>query len=255
MKLSVSTISNVIVIALLSACNLNPSVNSEIASVSQRGKSVRGAEFTTYNEQGEAITLKIKHVEIDTTDPDGEIYLYTVFYQTENVSANLCLPDPEGVAKAIPLSGHWDKTGTHIDDGSITFACTNGVLAKCVRWGYKPWKSLQRRPLRDFHQACTRMARADYCGDGVAHTRNGTLINIYDRLNIQTRNPNTEMTFEAAWTPNGAVKINHTRWSEALKYVESNCPERLQVRELSLTDIQAQKPNTLLFNDSFVHAH
>lgn len=264
MHLFLSAVSSVTVILLLSACQLQPRFNSELSLVSpsqnhlvRSGQSVRGAELTTYTEQGQAVPLKIGDVELDATDPDQEIYLYTVLYQTETSSSwqNLCVPDAEGVAKAIPLSGHWDATGAHIDDGGVTFACTNGVLAKCVRWGYKPWKSFEGNSLRDFHQACTRMARADYCGDGVGHTKNGTPINIYDRLKIQTPSPDTEMTFEAAWTPDGAMEINHTRWPEALKDVQSNCPERLQVQELTPTDIQARQPNTLIFNDSLVQTH
>ena len=38
-----------------------------------------------------------------------------------------------------------------------------------------------------FHQACTRLVRADYCGNGVYHTATGTSIDVYDSLNIQTR--------------------------------------------------------------------
>lgn len=116
--------------------------------------------------------------------------------------------DAEGVAKALPLVGRWDETGAHIDDGTITFACTNGALAKCARWGYKPWKTFKGKPLRDYHQACTRMVRADYCGNGVGHTQNGTPIDVYDRLGLQQRTQpsvlggrvlgDSGMTFEAA---------------------------------------------------------
>ena len=71
----------------------------------------------------------------------------------------------------------------------ITFACTNGALAKCVRWGYKPWKTVNGVSLADYHQACVHMTPADYCGDGKAHTRDGTLIDIWDRLGVQKREP------------------------------------------------------------------
>ena len=36
--------------------------------------------------------------------------------------------------------------------------------------------------LASYHQACTRMARADYCGDGTSHTQDGTWIEYYDKL-------------------------------------------------------------------------
>ena len=63
--------------------------------------------------------------------------------------------------------------------------------------------------LADHHQACTRMARADYCGDGVPHTLNNTPIDVYDRLvpYIQTLASvgNKEWKVEAEWGPNGAL--------------------------------------------------
>lgn len=50
-----------------------------------------------------------------------------------------------------------------------------------------------------------RMARADYCGDGVPHTKSGTLIDLYDIHGIQTVVPNDGQTFEAGWNEDGAV--------------------------------------------------
>ena len=56
--------------------------------------------------------------------------------------------------------------------------------------------------LADYHQACTRMLRADYCGDGTPHTVDGTLINIYDGIGIQR--DTDDWAFEAEWTTTGA---------------------------------------------------
>lgn len=95
---------------------------------------------------------------------------------------------------AMPLAGTWDDTGEHEpDDSRFTFACTNGTIAKCVRWGYRPWakaikhngSAIQRNesvptPMADYHQSCVRAAAADYCGIGHSFTTNGTLIDIYD---------------------------------------------------------------------------
>ncbi len=135
------------------------------------------------------------------------------------------------------------------------------VLAKCVRWGYKPWKTVQGRSLRDFHQACTRMVRADYCGTGVAHTQEGTQIDVYDQLGIQKRVNNSGMTFEAAWNPNGAVAINRTRFSKTLAQIQQDCPERLRPfqsdidRDSSkaLSKLQQYAPKAIVFNDSFLN--
>jgi hypothetical protein len=225
-----------------------------------KGKDLKGAELTAVNEQGRKINFQIKDVELDPKDPAKETYLYTIFYldKADSKWKNLCSPDAENVAKAIPLSGSWDETGAYIESNLVTFSCTSGVLGKCVRFGYKPWKKEQGKSLRDFHQACTRMVRADYCGNGKGHTREGTLIDIYDVLNIQTPTPNNGMLFEAAWQPDGAACINRPRWFETLSDIRKECPEKLKGRINeggSCTTAQKAKQNwsdALIFNDSLV---
>jgi len=198
-------------------------------------------------------------------DREGEVYLYTVNAQNPTTAQweNVCQPDREWLAKAIPLSGQWDGTGTYHDDGKVTFACTNSALAKCVRWGYKPWKTLQGKSLRDYHLACARMVRADYCGNGVGHTKDGTKIDVYDPLGIQKREQKSGMIFEAAWSPRGAVAINKTRFPETLAQIQRDCPERLKPfpdamaldRDVAnaLSKLQDYAPQAIVFNDSFMN--
>jgi hypothetical protein len=220
-----------------------------------RGEAIAGTTLTTVDEQGRTLTLNIRDVEVDPTDLDREVYLYTLFYQNATTSQwqNLCQPDRNGVAKAIPLAGQWDKTGAHLDNGQITVACTSSVLAKCVRLGYKPWKIVNGQSLRNYHQACTRMLRADYCGNGIAHTQEGTPIDIYDRLNIQQPIANNDMVFEAAWSPEGAVWLNHTRHPATIAQLQRECPEKLQAilheNEEAIV-VHSLAPNALLFNRS-----
>jgi hypothetical protein len=110
----------------------------------------------------------------------------------------------------------------------ITFACTNGALGKCARYGYKPWKTVHGISLADYHQACVHMVPADYCGDGRPHTREGTQIDVYDRLGIQKREPAADMTFEAAWSPHGAVYVSKPHYGgEKLEELVTQCPDRL----------------------------
>jgi hypothetical protein len=59
-------------------------------------------------------------------------------------------------------------------------------------------------------------ARADYGGDGVGHTRNGTPIDLFDRIGIQEDETAPDMTLEAAFGPEGAVCVAHTRLSDVL---------------------------------------
>ena len=228
--------------------------SSTLNPVSLKGESLIGTILDATDEQGRLHTLKIADVEQDSRDRD--LYLYTVLYQNSHNSRwqtpqwqNLCQPDRNGIAKAIPLSGQWDKTGNHLDNGQITFACTNGVLAKCLRLGYKPWQQVNGQSLRDYHQACTRMLRADYCGNGIAHTQDGTPIDVYDRLNLQQATPNSGMVFEAAWSPEGAVLLNQTRYPNTLKQLQQECPQKLEAilhPSRDATDL----PQALLFNRS-----
>jgi len=144
----------------------------------------------------------------------------------------------------LPIMSRWSATNSRINDPSVfTFACDMAGLAKCVKWGYNPQRSKQecdgagnckQQPLDNWHEACTRLVVADYCGDGVPHTRNGTPIDIYDNLDIQTRS-GTLRGVEADWSANGARCIRQTRWVNAtglgndMDYVIAHCPERLAI--------------------------
>ena len=144
----------------------------------------------------------------------------------------------------LPVKNRWSATRSRVNDPNVfTFACDLAALAKCVKWGYNPQRSKQecdgaghckQQQLDDWHATCARLVTADYCGDGVPHTRNGTPIDIYDNLNIQTRSGNLR-GLEADWTTDGARCIRQTRWVNAtglgndLDYVTSHCPERLAI--------------------------
>jgi hypothetical protein len=106
------------------------------------------------------------------------------------------------------VPGRWDDSGAHsIDGDEITYACMDGVIAKCVSWGYAPWDVGA-----ELHQTCTRLARADYCGDGQPWTMNGTFIDVYDVLGVQDPVHDPEFSFEAAWGEDGAICVNATRY-------------------------------------------
>ncbi len=91
------------------------------------------------------------------------------------------------------------------------------MLAHCVVAGYKPWRhaesclgdDCERISLQDHHQACTRMLRADYCGDGTANTEDEVEISAFDALGI--RMDSETWTPEAEWTPEGANCVNTPR--------------------------------------------
>ena len=117
---------------------------------------------------------------------------------------SVCAPGDEGMF----VAGHWDDDGAHAIDGDeLTYACMDGVIAKCVDWGYAPWALGA-----DVHQSCTRLARADYCGDGRPWTLDGTTIDAYDVLGVQARLGDPSFGFEAAWGEHGAICVNETRY-------------------------------------------
>lgn len=152
------------------------------------------------------------------------------------------VPEP----RALAMAGVWDKSGArHEVAGKFTFACELGVIAKCTEWGYRPWAEKEGRSLEELHQACTRMARADYCGDGRSHTRAGTPIDMYDDLGVLR--PSTEDSplwkrelgsFEAAWGPEGAWCLSRTRNGQPVEALLAQCPGRFEeaVEELGAGD-------------------
>ena len=136
--------------------------------------------------------------------------------------------DGNGIAApGIPVANYWNTTtGARVDDANtITFACVTGAIGKCVRWGYRPWATGTRCSggtcstvsLKDYHQACTRMVRADYCGNGTPNTVNGTPIDVYDALSPQIQSPSSTWPVEAKWTPNGATCLGNTRGADLIK--------------------------------------
>ena len=206
-----------------------------------------------YENEGETawhqVVLTIEDVQLDTAentmtlpcvpatdcpwpyDSNHDVMLYRLSYEvvrSDQPSAPLCAGDGLGMF----FSGVWEPNGGWIDDdGMLTFSCNSGVLAKCARnWGYKPWRSDMRdqygaiRDMREFHQACTRAAMADYSGEGYAATLTGTPIDLFDNAGFNTPTSAIElvslgfastMWFEAIftshWTENDPLKSDY--WS------------------------------------------
>lgn len=198
--------------------------------------------------------FRIDGAEVDPQDPSGELVLYSLSVKDQQTGAwkNACTPDARGVAKGFPLAGTWTRTGAHVRArGQFELACTSGALGKCVRLGYKPW---QDEAMWDRHQACVRMVRADYCGDGTGHTRNGTPIDVYDEAGIQVRDPAGALRFEAGWGKDGATCVRKTRVEDVatLADIVAACPSKLGAKSGDACDEEEVKrdPGTLLLNGS-----
>jgi hypothetical protein len=186
---------------------------------------------------GKPVEVAICGAEPSPVDPGMVFYLIEAWNAVAQEWENPCValshvPNP----RALAVSGTWDASGAHHDaPGKLTFACQNGAIAKCILWGYKPWASHNGQSLSDLHQACTRMARADYCGDGRSHTFQDNTIDMYDRLGVLERtaeaseewNP-ARASFEAAWAPDGATCLARTRDDRAMEPLLQECPNRFQ---------------------------
>jgi len=213
-------------------------------------ESLPGTVLAFGDGSGQHRRLCIDAVECDTRDPDGEVMLYTLSEQDpENGEwCNACQPDPDGRRLGFPLAGFFTSDGRYTAaSGRLLITCTGGAEGKCVRFGYKPRRqAADGSSLMPYYQTCVRMARADYCGDGVGHTRNGTPIDIFDHVGIQRDEPAAGMTFEAAWGEDGAVCVSHTRLPDVLSTaaLAELCVDRI-VRSCDETT------RALLFNRSF----
>ncbi len=189
------------------------------APVVLEGEDLIGTELALTRD-GEPFTLRFDDIFIDPAHPTGDVYFYqvSVLDPATETWSSLCRDSYGEATEAIALKNYWDATtGARTDDpAAVTLACRGAALAKCVEWGYRPWATVQscvsgnctQVDLTDHHQACTRMARADYCGDGVPHTLNNTPIDVYDRLmpHIQTKESSgKEWKVEAEWGPDGAL--------------------------------------------------
>lgn len=176
-----------------------------------------GAVLTLGLEDGGAAEVRIDRAAVDPGRPEGDVILYDLSVEEEGGWVPVCAPEADGAPHAVlqPAAG-----------GRIAIFCTAGALGKCVRFGYRPWASRDGVPLEPFWQACTRMVRADYCGDNRPTTRDGMLIDIYDRLGIQVREGAPGLDFEAAWDARGAVCVAHPRVPQNidLRTLGERCP-------------------------------
>jgi len=72
----------------------------------------------------------------------GSTFLYTLAQKVDNTNTwqPACPVDSDARRAAIPLADTWDERGSRNSSAPLfTFGCTTGAIAKCYRWGYRPW--------------------------------------------------------------------------------------------------------------------
>ncbi len=180
------------------------------------GTGLVGATIVGQLSNGDPLSLRIDAAGA-LAAPNADVWAYEVSFLADGGWHPLCGNDAGGAPiKAIPLWGTWNYAAGVPGGGSwsasssdFTLSCRGAALAKCVEFGYKPWQTVDGTSLRDHHLACTRMLRADYCGDGTSWTANGTPINLYDALGIQSDEASWQV--DAEWTADGAICTNNIR--------------------------------------------
>jgi hypothetical protein len=212
-----------------------------------RGGALVGGELGGELSDGTSVSLRIDDVR-PSAEADIELYMLSAKMGAAAYES-LCEATDRTPVLAIPLAGSWDESegtatgGSHVDDAAVfTFACEGYALAKCAELGYAPWRTATEcvgpgecatRSLAAYHEACTRLLRADYCGDGTPTTRDGTRVDLWDAVGIQT-DDEAAWQLEAEWSPGGAVCVDATRWAtlpdgEAVgDYVRQRCGTRWQ---------------------------
>ena len=228
---------------------------AHVGRVVFRGRQLSGASVEAELSNGQRRRVFLARVWPELTAYSGtSTFRYELREVTDRGMSSLCAADADGKPTAIAVAGRWDARGKHRDDPDLfTFSCAEGVIAKCYRWGYRPWE--RDGGLAAAHQACTRMARADYCGDGRSFTQPGTLINVADGLtpHVQTAAADAGMRFEAGWTVDGAACFSHRRWLEVKDQIHDNrCTAQFETSAGcdSAEAAFASNPQVLLVNES-----
>jgi hypothetical protein len=209
-----------------------------------RSKELVGATLDVRFE-GQPAKVRIAGIELDPGDKSKTVWLHTMeTRQADGTWQNLCSPGPDGSQQGFPLQDA---------KGSLELTCSSGALGKCVRFGYRPWANgPDGTSLGPQHAACVRMVRGDYGGSNGPFTKNGMSIDLYDAQGIQNADNAPDQTFEAGWTPEGAVCVHHVRVKEnvTLAALEEKFP-RLKGRTGAIcTEEFARSLGALVFNRS-----
>ena len=222
----------------------------------RRGAELDGAEL----DLGAIGTLRIAKSSLDAQArfPD-EVWLLQGELRAPGMSQfeSICTPDASGDTRMVIYSGYFDDEFRYVAASErFSVSCVSGVEGKCLRWGYLPWRKapIGGASLAPYYESCIRLARADYCGDDQPTTRDGTSIDIYDRVGVQQPTPDlADYHFEAGWGTRGALCVHHARIADNLVLgdLPGNCPRlSTQVIGAVCDEQRARQLGALLFNRS-----
>ncbi len=211
------------------------------------GSALRGARLRIKDGRGRPALVRIDDVRRDPLLPASSLLYYELsrYDPKSGRWRAFCSPGPDGTTLAVALERR----------AELRFSCTSGAAGKCVRIGYRPWASgPDGRSLRPYHEACVRMLRADYCGDGTPHTRPGTRIAWIDRAGLIAEwheRARSDLRIEAVWGPEGAVCVDRVRHEDlsSRDNLVARCP-RLAQRSPCDEELLRHHDDALLVNRS-----
>jgi ADYC domain len=196
--------------------NLLPLVAGSSTAPPLTTASVVGSTWLGTASNAAAVKLRIDSA-LQGTAPNADTWFYAISYQTQAGWSPLCGLDTAGQPiRAVPVAGIWSSViGDSASYGAsaqrYTLACRGKSIGKCIELGYKPYKGFSNQLA-----SCVRMLRGDYCGSGNTHTVDGTTVNLYDNVGVQS--DAAAWPAEAEWTPRGARcvnSLNAARWQLA----------------------------------------
>ena len=150
--------------------------------------------------------------------------------------------------RAVPIAGFWNQQSDYHPGDAFSFSCQSAGAFKCLERGFRSERVVGgASPRVELFEACTRMMRADYCGNGISFTKKGSLVSVWDNTSApKSSDPSKpdELTFEAAWTSTGAICGNHNRWPITIdEFMPADVQERTQYRRcLAVLDSKTAMP-------------
>lgn len=227
------------------------SVHSESGAI-LRGQNLKGTVVRLRTRSGDPFELRLDAVESSPFE-DVELYDVAIRRQADGAWTPLCRPGPDGRARILAIETVPSSDRSDADPvARLSLTCTAGAKGKCIMRGYRPWAfNSTGVPLAPYFEACVRMMRADYCGDGRSYTQEGIRIESWDNLGLRTSAKS--LPFESAWDANGAVCIARPRVPSIapLATIVNRCPA-LAARIQSDCGDRAGQPGSdaLLWNGS-----
>lgn len=216
-----------------------------------RSPELEGAVLTLATAGGPR-RVRLATVERDPGATSGDVWLHRMLVEQPDGSlVDLCGEGPDGRRQGFPLASRMHPDGRTETTAPEVFdlVCSGGARAKCVRFGYRPWVEGGAA----LYNACVRMVRADYCGDGAGTTRDGMSIDLYDDQGVQSADMAPDQAFEAGWTAEGAVCVAHVRVKEntSLEALGRSCPRLAGRLGAACTEGAARGMGAVIFNRSY----